>query len=268
MAKAPPAPVPAPAVQPTPVAAANLSHFADPRARNPLNPPLQPTFPAAPAHIQPAPAAVPNQLAALAALLPQANSYSPNLNNLIDETRQPTAPAIDPQKLTLIQLLLSQGVSVEQIATLLNTPAATAQPQTTQPHPPTAFAHSPEVRSRSRSPPRGRGRISPSISPPRNRGRGRRRDSFDSPSRRRRSPSYDDYRRPPSRSRSPPPRRRSPPPVRERSPLRSPLRSRPPPVVDEKDYKPRFLEWDDSLKPDRIRGIVFYFCLYDWTLTV
>ena len=43
------------------------------------------------------------------------------------------------------------------------------------------------------------------------------------------------------------------PPPRERSPLRKGGQG--PPVVDERDYKPRFVEWDDSLKPDRIRGI-------------
>ena len=43
------------------------------------------------------------------------------------------------------------------------------------------------------------------------------------------------------------------PPPRERSPLRKGGQG--PPVVDDRDFKPRFIEWDDSLKPDRIRGI-------------
>ena len=167
--------------------------------------------------------------------------------------RQPAAPAIDSQKLAIIQLLLQQGVSLEQVATLLNA----QQPQQPQ-YPPSPRGR----RSRSRSPPPRRRSPSRSISPPaRGRGRGRRRDSFDSPPPRRRgSPSYDDYRRgSPSRSRSPPPgRRRNSPPMRERSPLRKAL----PTVTDEKDYKPRFVEFDESLKPDRIRGISCQFTKY------
>jgi DNA-binding transcriptional MerR regulator len=168
--------------------------------------------------------------------------------------RQPAAAAIDPQKLAIIQLLLQQGVSLEQVATLLNT----QQPQQSQyPVPPRGR----RSRSRSRSPPPRRRSPSRSISPPaRGRGRGRRRDSFDSPPpRRRRSPSYDDYRmRSPSRSRSPPQaRRRNSPHIRERSPLR-----KLPAVTDEKDYKPRFVEYDESLKPDRIRGISRQFTKY------
>jgi len=174
------------------------------------------------------------------------------VRNLISS--QPVAtPAIDPQKLAIIQLLLQQGVPVDQVAAILN-----PQPLVQQQLPP-QYPLSPRTRTRdpssiSRSPPPRRRSPSPSISPPRGRGRGRRRDSFESPPpRRRRSPSYDDYRgRSPSRSRSPPPRRRDSPPPRQRSPFRKPAQG--PPVIDEKDHKPRFIEWDDTLKPDRIRG--------------
>jgi DNA-binding transcriptional MerR regulator len=167
--------------------------------------------------------------------------------------RQPAAqPPIDPQKLAIIQLLLQQGVPIEQVATILN-----AQPQSQQPPVAQQYPLSPRSRrrdSRSRSPPQRRRSPSRSISPPpRGRGRGRRRDSFDSPPpRRRRSPSYDDYRRrSPSRSRSPPANfRRNSPPPRKASPIR-----KPPPITELKELKPRFIEYDESLKPDRIRGI-------------
>jgi hypothetical protein len=255
MAKNAPA-APPPAQQPQPVASSygNSTYSADPRVRNAFSPPQQistpQSYPAAPQpQSQLAPA--PNPLAALAALLPQAQ-----------QPQQPAAPAIDTQKLAIIQLLLQQGVPIDQVAAILNAQAqaqSQSQPQLAT-QIPQNYPLSPRGRRRdSRSPPPRRRSPSRSPSPPpaRGRGRGRRRDSFDSPppQRRRRSPSYEDYRRgSPSRSRSPPPgRRRMSPPPRERSPLRKGGQG--PPVVDERDYKPRFVEWDDSLKPDRIRGI-------------
>src|SRR5271169_4982284 len=165
--------------------------------------------------------------------------------------RQPaTQPPVDPQKLAIIQLLLQQGVSIEQVATILNAQQPQQAPVSQQ------YPLSPRGRlrdSRSRSPPPRRRSPSRSMSPPpRGRGRGRRRDSLDSPPpRRRRSPSYDDYRRrSPSRSRSPPLKfRRNSPPPRKASPVR-----KPPPITELTELKPLFIEYDESLKPDRIRG--------------
>jgi len=172
--------------------------------------------------------------------------------NNANDTRQSSLPAIDPQKLAIIQLLLQQGVPLEQVTAILSQtqPAQASQPPF--PLSPDRYGRRRDSRSRSRSPPpRSPYRAG---SPPRGRGRGRRRESFDSPPpRRRRSPSYDDYRgnrRSPSRSRSPPTRKARSPPRKERSPVRKGL-----PQIDPQDYKPRYIEWDDSLKPDRIRGI-------------
>ena len=265
MAKAAPQPAPATASAPVPAVLnaggpyAN-SNSADPRVRNMKSPTQSIVTPAIPVPgPPPPPAPSSNPLAALAALLPQAKSasFSPVTN--ISQP-QSVVPGIDTQKLTIIQLLLQQGIPIEQITAILaaQQPPTTAPPQPQQPLP---HPFSPEPRgrrrhspSRSRSPPPHRRSYSRSISrsPPR---RGRRQDTFDSPppQRRRGSPSYDDFRgRSRSRSRSPPlqQRRRSPPP-RERSPFRKQVV----PVVSEKDYKPRYIEWDDSLKPDRFRGI-------------
>lgn len=256
MAKAPPATVP-----PAPQVPAPLnSNAADPRFRNAMSPPqplITPAIiPPQPPPVQTQPAA--NPLAALAALLPQAPQYSlqhSQFNLTRHPAPAPAPPAIDTQKLAIIQLLLQQGVPIEQVTAILTAQQpAQPPPQHQNQYPLTPPRGRPRSRSRSPPPPRRRS-PSRSISPPptrgRGRGRGRRRDDFNSPpppQRRRRSPSYDDYRRPqspPSRSRSPPPRRRSPP-ARERSPLRSS-------APDIKDFKPRFIEWDDSLKPDRIR---------------
>jgi hypothetical protein len=138
---------------------------------------------------------------------------------------------------------MQQGVPVEKIAEIL-------QAQSTQPVGATVPAQvfpdsNPRERrptSRSRSPPQRR-RSPYSRSPPPRRPI-RRRDDSPPPRPRRGSPVYEDYG---ARSRSPPPpaRRRSPPP-RERSPIRK----APPPM----EIKPRYIEWDESLKPDRIRG--------------
>lgn len=253
MAKNPQAAAPQPP-QPVTSAYVNSTNSADPRVRNAFSPPQQISTPQsfpAPAPPQSQAGPVTNPLAALAALLPQAQ-----------QAQQPAvaAPAVDTQKLAIIQLLLQQGVPIEQVAAILNAQTQ-AQPQQLQPQIPQTYPLSPRGRrrdSRSRSPPPRRRSPSRSVSPPpaRGRGRGRRRDSFDSPPppRRRRSPSYDDYRGgSPSRSRSPPPaRRRQSPTPRERSPLRKGGQGLP--VVDERNYKSRFIEWDDSLKPDRIRG--------------
>jgi len=269
MAKAPPAAT-APASQ---VPAPLNPNAADPRFRNAMSPPqptiapaiIPPQLPPAPA-VQPVPAA--NPLAALAALLPQQPQlYFPTSSQINLDVRQPAAPAIDTQKLTIIQLLLQQGVPIEQVTAILTAqqpaqlvPLPQQQPQQ-QAADKSQYPISPpprgRARSRSRSPPPPRRRSpSRSISPPsprgRGRGRGRRRpDDFNSPpppQRHRRSPSYEDYRRPQSpssRSRSPPPPRRRSPPPRERSPHRS--------GPGTKEFKPRFIETDDSLKPDRIR---------------
>jgi hypothetical protein len=200
----------------------------------------------------PAPApvsSVPNPLAALSALLPQTNKST--LQHLPTHSSQPQLhqqpPAIDAQKLAIIQLLVQQGVPVEQITAILQ-----AQPTSTPPVPtiqPPFLDPRPRQRrplSRSRSPPpRRRSSFSRSPSPLSRRPPPRRRDDSPPQRVRRGSPVYGDYR---SRSRSPPSavRRRSPPP-RERSPIR---KSAPPPT----EFKPRYLEWDDSLKPDLIRG--------------
>lgn len=237
----------------------NSGNPADPRGRNAISPPQQLVTPVSIPSAQPNPPTSAATLAALTALLPQAVPYNPHFFTIFPNLSQPAASAIDPQKLALIQLLLQQGVPIDQITTILNGQQS-QQPQTSaapQSYPLSPRARRRESRSMSRSPPPRRRSPSRSISPPpRGRGRGRRRDSFDSPPpRRRRSPSYDDYRRrSPSRSRSPPGRRRGSPPLRERSPLRRNSNNIPP-VIDEKDYKPRFIEHDDTLKPDRIRGI-------------
>jgi protein NRD1 len=225
-----------------------------------MSPPQRTVMPAIlppqqPPQLPPQPAA--NPLAALAALLPQTQPYSPHhpQSNLSRQPAAAPAPAIDAQKLAIIQLLLQNGVPIEQITAILNAQQAAAQPPPPQ-HLQNQYPLSPSRgRPRSRSPPPRRRSPSRSLSPPPGRGRGRgargrRREDFHSPppQRRRRSPSYEEYRRPgsPSRSRSPPPPRRRSPPVRDRSPLRAP-------AAEPKEFKPRFIEWDDSLRPDRIR---------------
>ena len=249
MAKTAPAPAP-PAADGS---FGNSTNPADPRFRNIISPPQTFVTPSIPPQQAPT---VPNPLAALAALLPQAQSYVP-YKYVKSDNRQPATPSIDPQKLAIIQLLIQQGFSIEQIAPILN--AQQQQQQQQQQQAPQQYPLSPRGRrrdSRSRSPPPRRRSPSRSLSPPpRGRGRGnRRRENFDSsppPQRYRRSPSYDDYRRrSPSRSRSPPNFRRNSPPPRERSPIQK----KPPPITELKEIKPRYIEYDDSLKPDRIRG--------------